>query len=164
MPRKRILIVCSGNSARSQIAEGLIRHEAGDAFEVFSAGTHPAPVRSEAVTVMRELSIDISGQHSKPVTEFAGQEFDFVITVCDRAREEDPARPAQAVEVRIESFRSPTHASKGRFLIVAGVEDIRKRFADAPEGKPGWRLVTYVPELHTVSAMAPTLKTSCAPG
>ena len=72
------------------MAEALIRHEAGDVFQVFSAGTHPAQVRVEAVAVMRELGIDISAQQSKPLTEFEGQNFDFVITVCDRAREECP--------------------------------------------------------------------------
>jgi arsenate reductase (thioredoxin) len=75
-------VVCSGNSARSQMAEALIRHEAGDVFEVSSAGTHPAAVRVEAVAVMRELDIDISSQRSKPPMEFEGQKFDFVITVC----------------------------------------------------------------------------------
>ena len=90
MKKKRVLVVCSGNSARSQMAEALIRHEAGDVFEVFSAGTHPAQVRTEAVAVMRELGIDISAQRSKPLSEFEGQKFDFVITVCDRAREECP--------------------------------------------------------------------------
>ncbi len=136
MPRQRILIVCTGNSARSQIAEGLIRHEAGDAFDVFSAGTHPAPVRSEAVAVMRELNIDISGQQSKPVSDFAGQEFDFVITVCDRAREEcpvfrgdcqrlhwpfdDPARFAQAVDVRMESFRKLRDRIHARVMVFLG--------------------------------------------
>ena len=90
MKKQRVLIVCTGNSARSQIAEGLIRHEAGDRFEVFSAGTQPTQVRPEAVAVMREISIDISGQRSKPLAEFEGQTFDFVITVCDKAREECP--------------------------------------------------------------------------
>ncbi len=93
MARKRILIVCTGNSARSQIAEGLIRHEAGEQFEVFSAGTHPSPVREEAIAVMKELGIDISTQRSKALAAFVGQEFDFVITVCDRAREECPVSP-----------------------------------------------------------------------
>jgi len=88
--KHRLLIVCTGNSARSQIAEGLIRQEAGDRFDVSSAGTQPTQVRPEAVGVMRELGIDISGQRSKPLAEFEGQTFDFVITVCDKAREECP--------------------------------------------------------------------------
>ena len=90
MKKRRVLVVCSGNSARSQMVEALIRHEAGDVFEVSSAGTYPAPVRVEAIAAMRDLGIDISAQRSKPLTEFEGQKFDFVITVCDRAREECP--------------------------------------------------------------------------
>ena len=76
MARARLLIVCTGNSARSQIAEGLFRHEAGDRFEVFSAGTEPAWIRPEAIQVMDEIGIDISQQKAKPVDAFAGQHFD----------------------------------------------------------------------------------------
>jgi arsenate reductase len=88
--KKRVLILCTGNSARSQMAEGLLRHDAGDCFEVESAGTKPSSVRPEAIAVMRELGIDISGHRSKSVEEFEGQNFDFVITVCDNARESCP--------------------------------------------------------------------------
>jgi len=89
--RKRVLILCTGNSARSQMAEGLLRHDAGDRFEVESAGTKPSIVRPEAIAAMRELGIDISGHRSKSVEEFDGQQFDYVITVCDSARESFPA-------------------------------------------------------------------------
>ncbi len=88
--KKRVLILCTGNSARSQMAEGLLRHDAGDRFEVESAGTKPSSVRPEAITVMRELDIDISSHRSKSVGEFEGQHFDYVITVCDSARESCP--------------------------------------------------------------------------
>ena len=91
----RVLILCTANSARSQMAEGLLRHEAGPSFQVFSAGTAPARVRPEAIAVMREAGIDISGQHSKSVEEFLGQDFDCVITVCDKAREACPVFPAR---------------------------------------------------------------------
>jgi arsenate reductase len=85
----------------------LIRHEAGDRFDVFSAGTQPTQVRPEAVAVMRELSIDISGQRSKPLAEFEGQTFDFVITVCDKAREECPV--FSGVQERLHwPFEDPT--------------------------------------------------------
>ncbi len=77
------------------MAEGLLRHLAGDRFEVFSAGTRPIRVRPEAMTVMRELGIDISGHRSKSVDEFAGQAFDYVITVCDNAKESCPVFPAE---------------------------------------------------------------------
>jgi len=90
MDKKRILILRTGNSARSQMAEGLLRHGAGDRFEVFSAGTRPSQVRPEAIAVMRELGIDISGHRSKSVDEFTGQSFDYVLTVCDNAKEKLP--------------------------------------------------------------------------
>lgn len=90
----RVLILCTGNSARSQMAEGLLREMAGGRFEVESAGTRPAGLRPEAVEAMREAGVDISGQRSKSVDEFAGQKFDYVITVCDNAREECPVFPA----------------------------------------------------------------------
>ena len=72
----RVLILCTGNSARSQMAEGLLRHDGGAAFEVSSAGTKPSHVRPEAIAAMREIGIDISGHRSKSVDEFAGQAFD----------------------------------------------------------------------------------------
>jgi arsenate reductase len=104
--KKRVLILCTGNSARSQMAEGLLRHDAGDRFEVFSAGTKPGRVRPEAITVMRELGIDISGNRSKHVDEFAGQNFDYVLTVCDNARQSCPVFPGQAVRVH-HNFDDP---------------------------------------------------------
>ena len=92
--KKRVLILCTGNSARSQMAEGLWRHEAGAAFEVFSAGTRPSVVRPEAIAVMSEKGIDISGHRSKSVDEFRGEPFDYVITVCDNAKEACPVFPS----------------------------------------------------------------------
>lgn len=91
--KKRVLILCTGNSARSQMAEGLLRHLAGDRFEVFSAGTRPAGLHPLPVEVLREVGIDISDHRSKSVDEFAGQPFDCVITVCDNARESCPVFP-----------------------------------------------------------------------
>src|SRR6185312_2302212 len=90
MNKKRVLILCTGNSARSQMAEGLLRHDAGEKFDVESAGTKASFVRPEAIAAMKELGIDISGQRSKNVDEFAGQAFDYVLTVCDNARETCP--------------------------------------------------------------------------
>ena len=91
----KVLILCTGNSARSQMAEGLLRYDAGEAYEVSSAGTKPTLVRPEAITVMREVGIDIAGQRSKSVDEFAGQDFDYVITVCDNAKQSCPVFPAK---------------------------------------------------------------------
>jgi len=104
--KQRILILCTGNSARSQIAEGLLRHEAGDRFEVFSAGTKPGQVRPEAVAVMRELGIDISGHRSKHVDEFADQPFDYILTVCDNAKESCPIYPGHTNRLH-RSFDDP---------------------------------------------------------
>lgn len=92
-PKKRVLILCTGNSARSQMAEGLLRHDAGDRFDVFSAGTEPTRVRQEAIAVMQELGIDISDHRSKSVDAFTGQNFDHVITVCDNAKASCPVFP-----------------------------------------------------------------------
>jgi arsenate reductase len=91
--KTRILILCTGNSARSQMAEGLLRHDAGDRFDVESAGTTPSRVRPEAIAVMRELGIDISGHRSKHLHEFTGQRFDCVLTVCDQAADACPVYP-----------------------------------------------------------------------
>ena len=108
--RKSVLILCTGNSARSQMAEGLLRQEAGDRFEVFSAGTQPTGLRPEAVAAMRELGVDISGQCSKSVDEFAGRSFDYVITVCDNARETCPVFPATTERIHW-SFDDPAAVS-----------------------------------------------------
>ena len=104
--KARVLILCTGNSARSQMAEGLLRHDAGDRFEVFSAGTKPSAVRPEAIAVMRELGIDLSGHSSKSVDAFSGQAFDYVLTVCDNARESCPVFPGAAVRIH-RCFEDP---------------------------------------------------------
>src|ERR1700690_2065341 len=99
MTTKKILVLCTGNSARSQMGEGLFREEGGAGFEVFSAGTRPSRVRPEAIAAMREIGIDISGNRSKSVDEFAGQAFDFVVTVCDNARDNCPVFPGAAKRI-----------------------------------------------------------------
>jgi arsenate reductase len=104
--KKRVLILCTGNSARSQMAEGLLRHDAGDRFDVESAGTKASSVRPEAIAVMNELGIDISGHRSKNVDEFSGQQFDYVITVCDNAREACPVFFGAAEKLH-RSFKDP---------------------------------------------------------
>lgn len=96
MPPIRVIFVCTGNSARSQMAEALLRKEGGDAFEVVSAGVDPKGVNPLTVRALAEGAIDISGARSKSVTEFLGQPFDYVVTVCDRARESCPVFPGGA--------------------------------------------------------------------
>ena len=81
------------------MAEGLLRHDAGNQFEVASAGVDPSSVRSEAIEVMRQIGIDISGHRSKSVDEFAGQEFDYVITVCDNANQNCPIFPGNTKRI-----------------------------------------------------------------
>lgn len=141
MTKKSVLILCTGNSARSQMGEGLFRAAAGDTYDVYSAGTHPSVVRPEAVAVLAEIGIDISGQRSKSLDEFTGRGFTYVITVCDHAAElcptflsadrrgatqrlhwpfEDPAGPNEPEEVRFASFR------KVRDRIKAKIADFLK--------------------------------------
>ena len=131
--KKRILILCTGNSARSQMAEGLLRHEGGDRFEVFSAGTKPASVRPEAISVMDEIGLDISDHRSKSVDEFIGQPLDFVITVCNSAKEvcpvfpgnvkrlhwpfDDPAAVEGSSEIRKAAFRRIRDQIHGRIMV-----------------------------------------------
>lgn len=119
--RLKILILCTGNSARSQMAEGLLREMAGDGMEVASAGVAPTHVRPEAIEVMKEIGIDISKHSSKSIEQFLTQPFDFVITVCDNANQhcpmfagasrrlhwsiEDPALVSGSDETRLEAFR-----------------------------------------------------------
>ena len=93
MGNPKVLFLCTGNSCRSQMAEGLLRHLAGDRFEVVSAGTEPTAVNPLAVAAMREIGIDISAQRSKSVKEFLGEPFSYVITVCDNANQRCPIFP-----------------------------------------------------------------------
>lgn len=106
MAALRVLILCTGNSARSQMAEGILRHDGGDRFEVHSAGVKPGNVRPEAIQAMCEIGIDISGHRSKSVDEFIGQQFDYVITVCDNAKETCPIFPGKARRIH-QSFEDP---------------------------------------------------------
>jgi len=123
--KRRVLILCTGNSARSQMAEGLLRHDAGDRFNVESAGTVPGVVRPEAIAAMQELGIDISAHRSKHVDEFADQIFDVVLTVCDHAREACPVFFAAAARLH-HSFEDPAAANgtdKQRLVIFRRVRD-----------------------------------------
>jgi len=123
-PKRRVLILCTGNSARSQMAEGLLRHDAGDRFEVFSAGTKPTPVRPEAITVMGELDIDISRQRSKSIDEFRGQHFDYVVTVCDRAKDNCPIFPGTTERIHW-SFDDPAAVEGSQELRLAAFRRVR---------------------------------------
>ena len=104
--KKKILILCTGNSARSQMAEGLLKHITQGKYEIFSAGTKPSSVRPEAIRVLAEIGIDISDNRSKSVDEFTGSEIDYVLTVCDNAQENCPYFPAKTKVVH-HSFDDP---------------------------------------------------------
>jgi arsenate reductase (thioredoxin) len=107
--KRRVLFLCTGNSCRSQMAEGLLRHLAGDRFEAASAGTHPSVLNPGAVAVMQEIGVDISGQKSKGLELFKGDRFDHVITVCDRAKESCPVFHGAAAMLHW-SFDDPAEA------------------------------------------------------
>ena len=135
--RRRVMFVCTHNSARSQMAEGMLRAMGGDTFEVFSAGTEATGVRPEAIAVMDEIGIDISGHTSKSLAPFMGESFSWVITVCDEAAEAcptfpgaasmahwsipDPSAADGALDARLEAFRAArdTIADRVRQLVAA---------------------------------------------
>jgi arsenate reductase (thioredoxin) len=109
MTTQRVLFLCTHNSARSQMAEGLLRHLAGDRFEIMSAGTEATSVRPEAIRAMADLGVDISGQSSKTLERYLGEPFDYVVTVCDDANEACPVFPG--AENRLHwSFQDPSRA------------------------------------------------------
>jgi len=139
---QRVLFVCTHNSARSQMAEGMLRAWGGDRFEALSAGTQAGTLRPEAVAVMAEIGIDITGQRSKPLDPYLGQEFDWLITVCDEAKEacpvlpgvsqqahwsiDDPSTVQGSAEERIVAFRQARDVLRDRmhmFILAAGRAD-----------------------------------------
>jgi arsenate reductase len=113
MKKTRVLFLCTHNSSRSQMAEGLLRHLAGDRFEVMSAGTEATFVRPETIKAMAELGVDISGQESKTLERYLGEPFDYVVTVCDDANEACPVFPGARNRLHW-SFRDPSRAEGGK--------------------------------------------------
>lgn len=107
MGKKKVLFICTHNSARSQMAEGFLRALYGNDYEAFSAGTEPTAVHSLAVEVMREVGIDISSHRAKDVAEFTGGEMDYVVTVCDKAKETCPFFPYGKMFLH-QSFPDPS--------------------------------------------------------
>jgi arsenate reductase len=112
--KKRVLFLCTGNSARSQMAEGILRHIAGDKYDVVSAGTSPKGLHPVTIEVMKESGIDVSTHTSKDMAQFVGQKFDYVITVCDRAKQQCPVFPG-AVPIHW-GFEDPAEADLPRQL------------------------------------------------
>lgn len=138
---RRVLFLCTHNSARSQMAEGLLRAWAGDRFEAFSAGVEATEVRPLAIRAMAEIGIDISGQRSEALDEYLGQAFDLAVTVCDEAREACPFFPGAARQLHW-SFDDPSAATgteEARLAVFRRVRDeigarIRKELLSSPVG------------------------------
>lgn len=123
-PAPRVLVLCTANSARSQMAEGLLRHDSGGRLEVASAGTRPGQVRPEAVAVMAEIGIDIGGHRSKAVDEFLGQAFDVVLTVCDHAAESCPTFPGDGRRLH-HAFSDPAAVRGSQTEQLAAFRSVR---------------------------------------
>ena len=141
--RQRVIFVCTHNSARSQMAEGMLRAWGNDRFESFSAGTEATSVRPEAVAVMNEIGIDITGHTSKTLEPFMGDSFSWLITVCDQAKESCPTVPGVRQQAhwsiddpsgiegdeatRLDAFREARDRLRDRvhmFMLAAGREDL----------------------------------------
>jgi protein-tyrosine-phosphatase len=149
--RPSVLFVCTGNGARSQIAEAILRERASDRVEVASAGSHPKPVHPNAIKVLAERGIDISGSRSKPITEFSGHHFDYVITLCDIVREvcpefpgqgqpmhwstEDPSRASGAVRDTLPGFRALATELDTRIGFLVSLIDSKSTKENAHHGR-----------------------------
>jgi arsenate reductase len=125
----RVLFLCTGNSARSQMAEGLLRALGGADFEVYSAGTDPQGLNPLAVEAMRESGIDISRQESKSLDRFLGRAFDYVITVCDRARDRCPTFPGDNERIHW-GFDDPAAATGARDEQLAQFRRVRNEISE----------------------------------
>lgn len=136
-----ILILCTGNSARSQMAEGLLKHICRRAYDIHSAGTNPSVVRPEAIAAMSEIGLDISGQTSKSVDEFAERAIDYVLTVCDNAKETCPHFPG-ATRVDHKAFEDPAAIEGSPDDVLAAFRNARdainQYFADEYLEIIGW--------------------------
>ena len=127
---RSVLVLCTGNSARSQMAEGILRHDFGGRFTVESAGTKPGIVRPEAISVMKEIGIDISGHRSKSVEEFRDRAFDIVLTVCDNARESCPVFAGHGNRVH-RAFDDPAAVAGSETERLAAFRRVRDEIRDA---------------------------------
>ena len=124
MKQKKVLFLCTGNSARSQMAEGLMRHLRGDAFEVDSAGVEPKGVHPAAIQVMKEIGIDISQQKSKYIDDLQGKEFDYIITLCDHAAQNCPVFTGTGIKLH-RSFPDPAAAQGSEQEVLEAFRKVR---------------------------------------
>jgi len=129
MVQKKVLFLCTGNSCRSQMAEGLLRQLYGNEYEVFSAGVNPTEVNPNAIEVMNEIDIDISRQTSKSVNEFSKQKFDIIITVCDNAKESCPLFSGTAERLHW-GFFDPAEALGSQDEVVKVFRDVRDQITE----------------------------------
>ncbi|MBD3264069.1 MAG: arsenate reductase ArsC [Candidatus Omnitrophica bacterium] len=130
--KRRVLFLCTGNSCRSQMAEGFLKNKAEDKFEVFSAGIEPAGVNPLAVKVMRDAGVDISSQRSKSIKEFLGKKFDYVVTVCDKAKQACPVFGGRYEKIHwnLEDPAVASGAEKEKLIIFRKVRDEIERKID----------------------------------
>jgi arsenate reductase len=133
--KTRVLFLCTGNACRSQIAEGWARCLKADVMEAYSAGIYPAQVNSRAIAVMKEAGVDISGQRSKHIDELADMEFDYVVTVCDFAREQCPVFFGRARHIH-RSFEDPSFMEADEQQIMAAFRKLRDEMRAFVETMP----------------------------
>jgi arsenate reductase len=133
--KRRILFLCTRNSARSQMAEAMLREYKGDAYDAYSAGTEPSKIHPLAVEAMREIGIDISANRSKPIDEFRGRDFDIAVTLCDGTREECPVFP-DARETAHRGFADPASVGGSKARRMDAFRRVRDEIRD-------WLLTTF---------------------
>ncbi len=126
---KKVLVLCTGNSCRSQIAEGYLKHFGKNRVEIYSAGIETHGVNPRAVKIMSEDNIDISKQTSNNINEYRDVEFDFIITVCDHARENCPYFPSKAVRFH-KNFEDPAKANGSELEIMNAFRDVREQIKE----------------------------------
>lgn len=135
--RKKVLFLCTHNSARSQMAEGILKSLYGKYYQVQSAGTNPQKIYPLAIKVMQEIGIDISYHNSKPVSQFQDREFDYVITVCDKAREQCPYFPRGKNFIH-KSFQDPSLTQGTQEVVIESFRRIRDEIKS-------WIQITFNP-------------------
>jgi arsenate reductase (thioredoxin) len=145
MNKKKVLFICTHNSARSQIAEGLLKNLYGDRFDAFSAGTKPSSVNPYAIEAMKEIGIDISNHRSKSMDEFRGTKIDYVITVCDNAKESCPFFPDGARYLH-KSFNDPSQFKGTEEEILSAFRQIRNDIKE-------WIEKTFGQEINQLDIM-----------
>jgi arsenate reductase len=131
--KKQVVFICTFNSVRSQMAEGILRHLFGDFYEVTSAGVAPAGINPYAVAVLKEKGIDISGQRSRSVMQFRGKDFDYVVTLCDDAKHKCTI-PLKGTRTIHRPFVSPSEVDEDQEKVMAGFRSLRDEI---------WRFIEF---------------------